>query len=84
MQPGRAWELSGGVLCQATGSKLTCVQLPCKIKEIPEREWTVDDLVFDIRDFSIDTSLDLVVAVEQVGVVYVLLLVPWMTRSSDV
>ncbi|OAX41500.1 hypothetical protein K503DRAFT_767638 [Rhizopogon vinicolor AM-OR11-026] len=68
MQDSHPWELSGGVLCQAIQSGFTCVQIPCRIKGIPEREWTVDDLGFDIRDFTIDTSQDLIVAVEQVGV----------------
>lgn len=69
MQDGHAWELSGGVLCQAMQSQsgLTCVQLPCKIKDIPERKWTIDDFGFRIRDFTIDTSQDLIVALEIVG-----------------
>lgn len=84
MQEGHTWELSGGVLCQAMRSKLTCVQLPCKIKGIPEREWTVTDLGFDIRDFGIDTSQDLIVAVEQVGVMYVFLLVVCVVHFTGV
>lgn len=75
MQGGLSWELSGGVLCQAMRSRLglVCVQLPCKIKDIPEREWTINDFGFEIRDFTIDTSQDLVVALEIVGAVYVLM-----------
>lgn len=69
MQDGHAWELSGGVLCQAMRSGLACVQLPCKIKDIPEREWTINDLGFEIRDFTIDTSQDLIVALEIVGAI---------------
>ncbi|KAG0695360.1 hypothetical protein DFH29DRAFT_1005553 [Suillus ampliporus] len=69
MQEGHAWELSGGVLCQAMRRGLECVQLPCKIKDIPKREWTINDLGFEIRDFTIDTSQDLIVALEQVGLI---------------
>ncbi|KAG2131373.1 hypothetical protein DEU56DRAFT_814182 [Suillus clintonianus] len=69
MQDGHAWELSGGVLCQAMRSGLTCVQLPCKIKNIPEREWTINDLGFEIRDFTVDVSQDLIVAVEIIGAI---------------
>jgi hypothetical protein len=75
MQGGLAWELSGGVLCQAMQSRsgLACVQLPCKFKNIPEREWTINDFGFEIRDFTIDTSQDLIVVLEVVGVMYVLM-----------
>ncbi|KAG1869662.1 hypothetical protein C8R48DRAFT_699324 [Suillus tomentosus] len=71
MQGGLSWELSGGVLCQAMRSRLGLVftQLPCKIKDIPEREWTINDFGFEIRDFTIDTSQDLIVALEIVGAV---------------
>lgn len=71
MQDGHTWELSGGVLCQAMQSRsaITCVQLPCKIKDIPERKWTINDLGFPIRDFTIDTSQNLVVALEIIGVI---------------
>jgi hypothetical protein len=71
MQGGLAWELSGGVLCQAMQSRsgLACVQLPCKFKNIPEREWTINDFGFEIRDFTIDTSQDLIVVLEVVGVI---------------
>ncbi|KAG1717929.1 uncharacterized protein EDB91DRAFT_1305162 [Suillus paluster] len=69
MQEGHAWELSGGVLCQAMRSGLSCLQLPCKIKDIPEREWSINDFGFEIRDFTIDTSQDLIVAVEPVGII---------------
>ena len=82
MQEGHAWQLSGGVLCQSTGSGFSCVQLPCKIKGIPEREWSVNDLGFDIRDLTIDASQDLIVAVEQVGAMYVSLLVIGETHST--
>jgi hypothetical protein len=54
-------------------SAITCVQLPCKIKDIPERKWTINDLGFPIRDFTIDTSQNLVVALEIIGVMYVLM-----------
>lgn len=69
MHGGHAWELSGGVLCQTMQSRsgLACVQLPCKIKDIPEREWTINDFGFEIRDFTVDTSQDLIVALEVVG-----------------
>ncbi|KAG1775705.1 hypothetical protein EV702DRAFT_1234788 [Suillus placidus] len=68
-QDGHAWELSGGVLCQAMQSQsgLTCIQFPCKIKDIPKWKWTIDDFGFRIRDFTIDTSQDLIVALEIVG-----------------
>ncbi|KAG1762733.1 hypothetical protein EDD22DRAFT_952902 [Suillus occidentalis] len=71
MEDGHTWELSGGVLCHAMQSRsaIACVQLPCKIKNIPERKWIIDDLGFRIRDFTIDTSQNLVVALEISGAI---------------
>ncbi|KAG2358430.1 hypothetical protein BDR07DRAFT_1611922 [Suillus spraguei] len=69
MHDGHAWELSGGVLCQATQTGLTCVQLPCKIKDIPEREWTIKDFGFEIKDFTVDTSQELIIALEIVDAI---------------
>lgn len=71
MQDGHTWELSGGVLCYAMQSRSTiaCAQLPCKIKDIPERKWIIDGLGFGIRDFTVDTSQNLVVALEILGAI---------------
>lgn len=73
MEDGHTWELSGGVLCHAMQSRsaIACVQLPCKIKNIPQRKWTINNFAFAIRDFTIDTSQDLVVALEILGTMYV-------------
>ncbi|KAG6373373.1 hypothetical protein JVT61DRAFT_6520 [Boletus reticuloceps] len=61
------WELSGGILAQVIHrNTLSLVQLPCKLKDIPERRWSVP---FDFRicDFTLDNSQDLVVLLELVG-----------------
>ncbi|KAF8134940.1 hypothetical protein EV363DRAFT_1429622 [Boletus edulis] len=61
------WELSGGILAQVIhGNALSLVQLPCKLKDIPERRWSVP-FDFRIHDFTLDNSQDLVVLLELVG-----------------
>ncbi|KAG9315197.1 hypothetical protein JVU11DRAFT_4327 [Chiua virens] len=67
MQDGNCWEFSGGVLAQSTQqNELFLVQLPCKLKGIPERRWFVP-FEFRIRDFAFDNSQDLVVLLELIG-----------------
>jgi len=61
---GPLWELCGGVLAQSDGRRdLDFWQLPSKIRGIPAREWGVD-VNFDIADFTLDPSQNLLVAVE--------------------
>ena len=69
MSDGQCWEFSGGILAQSTHeNQLTFVQLPCKLKGIPERRWSVP-FDFRIRDFTLDNSQDLVVLLELTGTV---------------
>ena len=64
MEFSGAWELAGGVLAQTNPrGGISCVQMPCSIKGIPEHRW-VAPTDFPIRDFTIDTSQDLLVAIE--------------------
>lgn len=67
MSDGHCWEFSGGVLAQSTHeNELSLVQLPCKLKGIPERRWSVP-FDFRVRDFTLDTSQDLIVLLELAG-----------------
>lgn len=61
---GPLWELCGGVLAQSDGRRdLDFWQLPSTIRGIPAKEWGVD-VDFDIADFTLDPSQDLLVAVD--------------------
>ena len=67
MADGHCWEFSGGMLVQSTHeNELSFVQLPCKLKGIPEKRWFVP-FDFRIRDFTLDNSQNLVVLLELVG-----------------
>ncbi|KAF9243501.1 hypothetical protein BU15DRAFT_43126, partial [Melanogaster broomeanus] len=67
MCEGHSWELSGGILAQSTTqNEISCVQLPCKVKGIPHKRWTVP-LDFTVRDFTLDNSQDLLVLLELAG-----------------
>ena len=67
MEDGQAWDLVNGVLTQACfHGGISCVQMPCSIKGIPEHRW-VAPTDFQIRDFTIDISQDLLVAMELSG-----------------
>ncbi|KAL4078607.1 hypothetical protein V8B97DRAFT_1880936 [Scleroderma yunnanense] len=64
MEDAQPWDLVNGVLTQARpDGGISCVQMPCSIKGIPEHRW-VTPTDFLIRDFTIDISQDLLVAVE--------------------
>ncbi|KAH7926864.1 hypothetical protein BV22DRAFT_1032479 [Leucogyrophana mollusca] len=68
MEQGHCWELCGGVLCQATGTGgLSCVQLPSRFRGIEEKRWTLANFGFNVRDFTIDPSQDLLVLLEATG-----------------
>jgi len=61
---GLAWDLVNGILAQARpNGGISCVQMPCYIKGIPERRWDVLP-EFSIAEFAIDASQDLLAAVE--------------------
>ncbi|KAH8100208.1 hypothetical protein BXZ70DRAFT_175300 [Cristinia sonorae] len=61
---GPLWELCGGVLAQSDGRRdLDFWQLPSAIRGITPRKWGVD-VEFDIADFTVDPSQDLLVAME--------------------
>ena len=63
---GSVWELYGGVLAQSESRRtLTFRQLPSKIRGIEQREWTIRDVGFDVRDFGMDPAQDLLIAIEQ-------------------
>ncbi|CCM05194.1 uncharacterized protein FIBRA_07403 [Fibroporia radiculosa] len=65
MLQGKVWELYGGVLSQARRADvLSFRRLPSALRGIDEHEWAVQ-VDFPIRDFGIDPSQDLLVALEQ-------------------
>ncbi|KAH9937048.1 uncharacterized protein B0H18DRAFT_968898 [Fomitopsis serialis] len=62
---GHTWELYGGVLAQGTDqSNLNFRQLPSALRSIEEKEWKIEGLGFEIRDFSMDPAQDLLVAIQ--------------------
>ncbi|CAL1703568.1 unnamed protein product [Somion occarium] len=64
LMDGPLWELCGGIFVQSTGRReLTFTQLPSQIRGMTEREWKVK-VPFDIADFCIDPSLNLIAAIE--------------------
>ncbi|KZT29319.1 hypothetical protein NEOLEDRAFT_1128037 [Neolentinus lepideus HHB14362 ss-1] len=60
------WELYGGVwAARAWDTKeLAFMQYPSLFRDIPMKQWVIDDMGFAIRDFSLDISQDLLVLVE--------------------
>jgi hypothetical protein len=65
MLPGGIWELYGGVLAQkGPDGSVTFRQLPSHCRIIKEREWSVKDFGFNIRDLGMDPSQDLLVLIE--------------------
>ena len=71
------WEFYGNVWAHSQGSEaIEFVQLPSRLRGIPMRQWTLR-FDFEVRDFSMDPSQDLLVMVENVGK-YV-----WWSSSSD-
>lgn len=68
MSTGQVWELYGNVLAQAQGDRTIIFrQLPSRYRGIEEREWTISNLGFDIRDFGMEPSQDLLVLIEKPG-----------------
>jgi len=64
IENGQAWDLVSGILAQARPhGGISCVQMPCSIKGIPERKWVVLT-EFPIYHFVIDLTQDLLVAIE--------------------
>ncbi|KAI0649960.1 hypothetical protein C8Q79DRAFT_941783 [Trametes meyenii] len=65
MLEGGVWELHGGVLAQGEGSRtLVLKQLPSAIRGIESREWRIEDLGVNMRDFGMDPAQDLLVVIE--------------------
>ncbi|KDQ64393.1 hypothetical protein JAAARDRAFT_28021 [Jaapia argillacea MUCL 33604] len=61
----RVWEIAGGVWGCTTGPRgLFFAQLPSVLRGISSREWSIQDVGFTIRDFTIDPSQDLLVILE--------------------
>ena len=64
MGGGGYWELYGGVLAGCESSRtLVFRQLPSLIRGIPDKEWSIPDLDFDVDDFTMDPAQDLLVVV---------------------
>ena len=62
---GQDWDLVGGVLVQTRPPHggISCVQMPCSVKDIPECRW-ITSIEFRIEHFAIDVAQDLLVAIE--------------------
>lgn len=59
------WHLSGGVLAQLrTLDSIEFLQLPSEFRGIESKEWTISDIGFEIIDFAMDSSQDLLVMIE--------------------
>lgn len=66
LQQGNVWELYGGVLAQGLGShSLVFTQLPSEIRGIALNSWKIEALPFEMRDFAIDPTQNLLVVIEQ-------------------
>ena len=64
IENGQAWDLVSGILAQARPhGGISCVQMPCSIKGIPEHKWVMLT-EFPIYHFVIDLTQDLLVAIE--------------------
>ncbi|KIL61348.1 hypothetical protein M378DRAFT_166998 [Amanita muscaria Koide BX008] len=61
------WELCGNVLAQQSedGSALQFMRLPSKSREVTVAKWTVHGKIFQMHDFCIDPSQDLLIVIEQ-------------------
>ncbi|CDO72096.1 hypothetical protein BN946_scf184962.g39 [Trametes cinnabarina] len=65
MLQGGVWELYGGILAQGEGSRtLVFKQLPSNLRGIEGREWRIEDVGVNIRDFGMDPAQDLLVVIE--------------------
>ncbi|KAI0631501.1 hypothetical protein C8Q77DRAFT_140759 [Trametes polyzona] len=65
MLQGGVWELYGGVLAQGEGLRtLVFKQLPSNIRGIEGREWRIEDVGVNIRDFGMDPAQDLLIIIE--------------------
>ena len=64
------WELQGGVLSQQTANhSMMFIRIPSKIRGIPRKEWTIENLGFQFRNYTFDPSQNLLVALEHVSYV---------------
>ena len=65
---GMAWEFYGNVWGHSNSGNdaIDFVQLPSRLRGIPLRQWTLR-FDFDVLDFSMDPSQDLLVTVESLG-----------------
>ncbi|KAF9239140.1 hypothetical protein BU15DRAFT_74834 [Melanogaster broomeanus] len=68
MESHLSWDLIGGILAHASFDthSISFVQLPCSIKGIPEKQWTVHLGEVEIRDFYFDVAQDLLVCIEMI------------------
>ncbi|KAH9064345.1 hypothetical protein EDB87DRAFT_1785862 [Lactarius vividus] len=61
---GSLWELYGNVWAHSRGSDaIEFVQIPSRLRGIPMRQWTLR-FDYDLRDFGMDPSQDLLVTIE--------------------
>lgn len=60
---GDAWELVGGVLGTSAGTQLSFFRLPSRLRRIERKDWTIK-VGFNVNDFTMDPSQDLLVAIQ--------------------
>ena len=61
---GSLWELYGNVWAHSRGNDaIFFVQIPSRLRDIPLRQWKIK-LDYPLRDFAMDPSQDLLVAIE--------------------
>ncbi|KAH6916880.1 hypothetical protein BKA70DRAFT_1250852 [Coprinopsis sp. MPI-PUGE-AT-0042] len=65
MKNGGVWELYGSVLSQkSSNAEFHFHRLPSSIRGIPKKEWKLSRRCFDVRDYTIDPSQDLLVLIQ--------------------
>lgn len=63
---GKLWELYGGVLTQTNEQQdFVFTRLPAVARGIEEKKWTIDKRDYEVRDYGMDPSQDLLVLVEK-------------------
>ena len=69
--PPSRWKLYGNVWAHCIArNAIDFVQFPSRLRGIPMRQWTLT-FDFDVRDFNMDPSQDLLVIIESINWKYV-------------
>ncbi|KAF8891369.1 hypothetical protein BD779DRAFT_1670981 [Infundibulicybe gibba] len=63
-----AWEFIGGVLGLGIGPRMRFIQVPSTLRDIPMKEWVIQDLGYNLKDFGMDPSQDLLIVIEEYNI----------------